>query len=238
LILDGSDEVVAGFPDTGKSTGGRMDNISTTSSVYGGGKGLGQDLDADDVRGDPGYGDEGSAARFFKSVTFDDDDVQSFFYCAKASTSERDAGLEGLAEIRHSDRKSAEGVGGDNPRNRTNEAKRNFHPTIKPLALMRYLIKLVTPPGGVVLDPFLGSGTTAVAAILDGFDWIGCEMTEEYWPIIEARVAWAEEARLRTPPSLFDVSDVEQPSKPVKPTRPVTPPPSSLFDVLADAHVS
>jgi len=65
------------------------------------------------------------------------------------------------------------------------------HPTVKPLALMRYLVKMVTPPGGTVLDPFLGSGSTAVAAILEGFDWIGCEMTEDYWPIIEARVQWA-----------------------------------------------
>jgi len=86
-----------------------------------------------------------------------------FFYCAKASKSERNAGLEG-----------------------------NNHPTVKPLALMRYLIKLVTPPGGIVLDPFLGSGTTAMAAVMEGFDWVGCEMTEDYWPIIEARVEWAK----------------------------------------------
>jgi len=66
------------------------------------------------------------------------------------------------------------------------------HPTVKPLALMRYLVKLVTPPNGTVLDPFLGSGSTAVACVLENFDWIGCEMTEDYWPIIEARVAWAE----------------------------------------------
>jgi site-specific DNA-methyltransferase (adenine-specific) len=57
---------------------------------------------------------------------------------------------------------------------------------------MRHLIRLVTPPQGVVLDPFLGSGTTAVAAVLEGFNWIGCELTEDYWPIIEARVVWAE----------------------------------------------
>ena len=56
---------------------------------------------------------------------------------------------------------------------------------------MRYLVRLVTPPNGIVLDPFLGSGTTACAAILEGFEWIGCEMTEDYWPIIEARVEWA-----------------------------------------------
>jgi site-specific DNA-methyltransferase (adenine-specific) len=57
---------------------------------------------------------------------------------------------------------------------------------------MRYLIKLVTPPGGTVLDPFLGSGSTAVATVLEGFEWVGCEMTKNYWPIIESRVAWAE----------------------------------------------
>ena len=73
---------------------------------------------------------------------------------------------------------------------------------------MRYLIKLVTPPNGVVLDPFLGSGTTAVAAVMEGFDWIGCELTEDYWPIIEARIAWAEKERnAQTPettqPTLF-----------------------------------
>jgi site-specific DNA-methyltransferase (adenine-specific) len=121
-----------------------------------------------------------------------------FFYCAKASKSERNAGLERLPERRESDRVKDDGAGGDNPRNRSNEARQNFHPTVKPLALMRYLIKLVTPPGGIVLDPFLGSGTTAVAATLEGFDWVGCEMTEDYWPIIEARVEWAKTERTTT----------------------------------------
>ena len=117
---------------------------------------------------------------------------QRFFYCAKASKSERNAGLEGFEPKRESDRPSDDKPGGDNPRNRTNTASQNFHPTVKPIALMCYLVKLVTPPNGTVLDPFLGSGTTAVAAILEGFNWMGCEMTEDYWPIIEARVAWAE----------------------------------------------
>ena len=115
---------------------------------------------------------------------------KSFIYCAKASKSERNAGLEGLPN------------GPIYPMNNSIERKeinktaptkaQNFHPTVKPLALMRYLVKLVTPLGGTVLDPFLGSGSTAVAAILEGFDWVGCEMTEDYWPIIEARVQWAE----------------------------------------------
>lgn len=66
------------------------------------------------------------------------------------------------------------------------------HPTVKPIDLMRWLLRLVVPPGGRVLDPFLGSGTTAVAAVLEGFDWIGCELTEDYVPIIEARVRAAK----------------------------------------------
>ena len=138
-----------------------------------------------------------------------------FFYCAKASKSERNAGLEGLPEREG----AAKGNGlartcatcgagtleGCDCPDRTfeNPKRQNFHPTVKPLALMRYLIKLVTPPNGVVLDPFLGSGTTAVAAVLEGFDWIGCELTEDYWPIIEARVEWAEKQRSEQQETMF-----------------------------------
>jgi site-specific DNA-methyltransferase (adenine-specific) len=69
--------------------------------------------------------------------------------------------------------------------------KQNFHPTVKPIALMRYLVRLVTPPNGKVLDPFAGSGTTLVAAILEGFNPIGMELTADYLAIINARVDWA-----------------------------------------------
>ena len=112
---------------------------------------------------------------------------------AKASKKDRNEGLDGLEPQRHSDRENAEGVGGDNPRNRTNEAKQNFHPTVKPTALMEYLIRLVTPAGGVVLDPFTGSGSTGKAALLNGYRFIGCELTEEYLPIIEGRLKHAAE---------------------------------------------
>jgi len=71
------------------------------------------------------------------------------------------------------------------------EPQANFHPTVKPIDFMRTLIALVSPYGGKVFDPFLGSGTTAVAASLQGRDWVGCELTPDYWDIIEARVAWA-----------------------------------------------
>jgi site-specific DNA-methyltransferase (adenine-specific) len=129
------------------------------------------------VGGQRSMGDSGGASRFF--------------YVAKASKRDRNEGLDDLDAQRHSDRELADGVGGDNPRNRTNQAKQNFHPTVKPTSLMEYLIKLVTPPQGTVLDPFTGSGSTGKAAILQGFDFIGIEMTEEYLPIIEGRLKHA-----------------------------------------------
>jgi DNA modification methylase len=115
-----------------------------------------------------------------------------FFYVAKASKRDRNEGLEDFEAQRHSDRQKDDGIGGDNPRNRSNNARQNFHPTVKPTDLMRYLVKLITPPGGTVLDPFTGSGSTGKAAILEGFDFIGIELTEDYWPIIEGRLKHAE----------------------------------------------
>ena len=97
-------------------------------------------------KGDPGFGDTGSAARFF--------------YCAKASKRDRD--------------------------------EANIHPTVKPTALMRYLCRLVTPPGGTVLDPFMGSGSTGKAARQEGFDFIGIEREAEYVEIAKARIAAVE----------------------------------------------
>lgn len=64
----------------------------------------------------------------------------------------------------------------------------NIHPTVKPIALMRYLVRLVTPPNGTVLDPFLGSGTTAIAAIQEGYEWIGIEREKEYCEIAARRI--------------------------------------------------
>ncbi len=117
-----------------------------------------------------------------------------FFYVAKASRSERNAGLDGFEE-----RESAtynHRPSGDFHQTLGNKEtptmRKNIHPTVKPVALMAYLISLVTPKGGVVLDPFLGSGTTAVAAIQEGVDWIGCEREPEYVAIIEARIAAAQ----------------------------------------------
>ena len=81
-------------------------------------------------------------------------------------------------------------VGGNNPRNRGARADTNFHPTVKPIALMRYLVRLTkTPTGGVVLDPFTGSGTTGIACVLEGREFIGIEREAEYVEIAEKRIA-------------------------------------------------
>ena len=120
-------------------------------------------------------GDSGGASRFFTTTEWDPQIDVPFLYVAKPSRRERNAGLDGT----------------------------NGHPTVKPVALMRHLVRLVTPLGGTVLDPFLGSGTTAVAATLEGFAWIGCELTDDYLPIIQARVAWAEQHQPEPDLTLF-----------------------------------
>ena len=71
----------------------------------------------------------------------------------------------------------------------------NTHPTVKPTELMRYLCRLVTPPGGVVLDPFMGSGSTGKAAVLEGFRFIGCELSPEYLNIAQARINTAQQQK-------------------------------------------
>lgn len=110
-----------------------------------------------------------------------------FFYVAKASKSERNAGLEHLPTRRGGseqfDSRWKEGVGEDRmPMNQ------NHHPTVKPVKLMRYLCRLITPPKGLVLDPFMGSGSTGVAAKAEGFEFVGIEREKEYFEIAQARM--------------------------------------------------
>ena len=116
-------------------------------------------------------------------------DASRFFYCAKAGKTERNAGLDGMPEKRPDDRTTI-GMGTFEEKGVAKQA--NHHPTVKPTTLMRYLVRLVTPPNGIVLDPFAGSGSTLVAATLEGFSSIGIEITEEYIPIIKARIEWAK----------------------------------------------
>jgi len=119
-----------------------------------------------------------------------------FFYVAKASRAERAAGV--TAEPQPQDPSRVEGApGGDNPRNRGAAPRANSHPTVKPIALMRWLVRLVTPPGGVVLDPFAGSGTTGCAAVAEGARFVGIEREAEYVEIARGRIAdAAEDARI------------------------------------------
>jgi DNA modification methylase len=128
-----------------------------------------------------------------------------YFYVAKASKAERNAGLDALPLQEWTGNYGA-GIQDNRPHMREGyvyeSTTKNTHPTVKPLALMRYLVRLVTPPGGTVLEPFAGSGTTLAAAILEGFDVIGCELTDDYLPIIEGRIAWAEEQMKPDPESL------------------------------------
>ncbi len=148
--------------------------------------------------------DSGGASRFF--ATFDhseelchypsdparasaslpiDKGTDRFRYCAKASSAERNAGLDGFEERARGNLNQ----GMQNMGKRTTHF-RNAHPTVKPVELMRWLIRLVTPPGGLVLDPFTGSGTTGVAAHLEGVEFLGIEREAEYAEIARARIEW------------------------------------------------
>lgn len=165
LIHDGSDEVVELFPDTGKSTGGR-----TVKRRGGGNVGSGKSSEVAWTNDDPGYGDSGSAARFF--------------YCPKASKADREHGLE-ESEAEHT------------------SGSKNPHPTVKPLALMGYLVRLVTPKNGVVLDPFMGSGTTGLAALAEGKQFIGIERDASYFDIASARIEGYNKKIHSSFPTLF-----------------------------------
>jgi len=171
FIHDGSDEVLELFPDTAGSWGVRTQRPNRSPFVSGN-----KNLVSTNQRSE-----SGSAARFF--------------YCAKASKKDRNEGLDGFAEKREADRIISDGIGGDNPRNRSNTPKLNHHPTVKPTDLMRYLCRLITPPNGTVLDPFLGSGSTGKAATLEGFTFIGIEQSAEYAEIANARINHAKETK-------------------------------------------
>ena len=186
LIHDNSEEVRECFPDSG---GGKAKHNSEIVR-----KGMAQDgssfnaetcgFDVNKCQGMANFGDSGNASRFFKSI----------IYQAKASKSERNKGCEKIEPQQRDESRKEGNVGGDNPRNRGVHKIQNNHPTVKPVALMRYLIKMITPPKGIVLDPFMGSGSTGIAAKLEGFDFIGIEKEPEYVKIAEARIkAWEKE---------------------------------------------
>ena len=167
LIHDGSEEVLAGFP--------RSKSCSTPSAA----KPEGAILRGARSQGAIYPGEDGSAARFF--------------YCAKASKRDRDEGLEDFTPAKTNDGRK---VDADNAYQRGATLRANTHPTVKPTDLMRYLCRLVTPPGGVVLDPFMGSGSTGKAALLEGFAFIGAEREQESFDTAAARIGFAGGARI------------------------------------------
>ena len=126
-----------------------------------------------------------------RKLYLDEGGASRFFYCPKANKSDRDAGLEVQA-------KSIKGR--DEGQDKTAIAykarpteRQNIHPTVKPTTLMQYLIRLVTPKGGTVLDPFMGSGSTGKAAVLEGMNFVGIEREEEYYTIAEQRIGYVNQ---------------------------------------------
>ena len=115
-----------------------------------------------------------------------------FFYTPKACKEDRDDGCEMMEARQYSHDGRETPI--ENAYQRNESEARNFHPTVKPTDLMRYLCRMVTPPGGIVLDPFTGSGSTGRGAVLEGFRFIGCEMDADYIKIAKARILAAEKA--------------------------------------------
>lgn len=182
LIHDGSDEVLAAFPE------------STSGAMKAGTRRAAQDGPGSVVYGT--YGGNTTAVDIAASAG----SAARFFYCAKASKKDRDEGLESF-EIKDTaamqgNLVSGQRLAGDGTPIAT-PRRANIHPTVKPTELMRYLCRLVTPPGGTVLDPFAGSGSTGKACALERFQFIGFELDESYAAIAAARI---EEARRHASP--------------------------------------
>ena len=170
LIHDGSDEVEALFPDT-KSGGNTKQYKREKDDFFG--------ITGD--RENRHLPSEGSASRFF--------------YCAKASKKDRDEGLNGFEVKQTTGGGGMNDPQGDDVCGKYGSVKapsKNNHPTVKPTKLMQYLVRLVTPKGGTVLDPFAGSGSTGKACKFEGFNFIGIEKEKEYFDIAEARIKAAE----------------------------------------------
>ena len=162
VMHDGSDVVQDIFPNSKGSSGNGNAKVGETS------KGA-----IPLRRGEaPLYNDEGSASRYF--------------YCPKTAKSERNQGLVEFDDKQYSHDGRKKSI--ENPYQRNKSISKNSHPTVKPVELMKYLCRLVTPKGGTVLDPFMGSGSTGMAAKDEGFDFIGIEREKEYFEISEQRI--------------------------------------------------
>lgn len=178
LIHDGSDEVLAAFPDAKGQQGDLKGHSKDRQSPNGC---FGKMAPAKD-----------HAARIETDTS-----AARFFYCAKASKRDRDEGLDGFADV-HGSAITGRAIGPAGAKasayaGTTEASRKNVHPTVKPTDLMAYLCRLVTPPGGLILDPFMGSGSTGKAAMREGFRFIGIERDETYITIARARIADEEQ---------------------------------------------
>jgi DNA modification methylase len=168
LIHDGSDEILKNFPSSVSPWIGDANKGAKGGVMFGGSQ--------QSISDKTEYRDAGSAARFF--------------YCAKASKRDREEGLDDFAK------KASGMVSNTSGQHMTRRdegyevaPRANHHPTVKPTDLMRYLCRLVTPPKGIVLDPFMGSGSTGKAAVLEGFGFVGMELDADFFKIAQARVS-------------------------------------------------
>lgn len=190
LIHDGSEEVLDAFPIAPGQQADASTNPDSpkTKGIYGAMKRIAEPSQHSDNDGLVGFKmkpgarrlDEGSAARFF--------------YCAKASREDRNEGCDHIPEEQFSHDGRETPIDNAYQRNSSNSSNSsNSHPTIKPTSLMRYLCKLITSPGGTILDCFMGSGSTGKAALLEGFTFIGIEKEANYCAIAKARMDYALE---------------------------------------------
>lgn len=160
--------------------------IRTKEGFFGEHGGLGKSGDVQKT-----YGDEGGSSRFFLNLQsdIDLDDITPFIYCSKSSTKERNEGCEELDnKVKDIDYRKPTGNAMVDRIHGCGTLSKNNHPTVKSISLMRYLCRLITPKGGTVLDPFMGSGSTGVATILEDFNFIGIEKEPDYFEISKARI--------------------------------------------------
>ena len=183
------DEVCGGFPNT-KSQKTNSKLLDIRGNNY---NNANKNLD---VAYERGYTDSGSASRYF--------------YCAKASKKDRDEGLDTFNQEKVNDGRKTPI---DNASQRGETLRKNTHPTVKPTELMQYLVRLVSPNGATILDPFNGSGSTGKAVMYENkernknYKYIGIELTEEYLPITKARIEYV--CNLKEEQTSLDLSDLD-----------------------------